>query len=208
MTGHGGAGGTGGTGGTGRTAGAGRTAGQVGPEAYGGRHGPDRAAGERVSERVAERLLSTVREDLGRADSKAAVLLSGTLALPAFLIGWQGAPGWHGPADVTLIVAGLLWAVSVTALVAALMPRTGTVREAREGGDEVTYFGDLVGARRDLATLAARVAEAGRDPAGWLLVQAVDVSAILSAKYRAIRWGVGSLAPSAALALAWSMTAR
>ncbi|ELP64483.1 hypothetical protein STRTUCAR8_05362, partial [Streptomyces turgidiscabies Car8] len=165
---------------------------------------PDRS-GERVSERVAERLLSTVREDLGRADSKAAVLLSGTLALPAFLIGWQGAPGWHGPADVTLILAGLLWAVSVTALVGALMPRTGTVRE---GPDEVTYFGDLVGARRDLTTLAARVAEAGRDPAGWLLVQAVDVSAILSAKYRAIRWGVGSLAPSAALALAWSMTAR
>ncbi|GAA0287724.1 hypothetical protein GCM10009540_03750 [Streptomyces turgidiscabies] len=196
MTGNGGTGGTGGT------------TGQVGPEPYGGRHGPDRSpdrSGERVSERVAERLLSTVREDLGRADSKAAVLLSGTLALPAFLIGWQGAPGWHGPADVTLILAGLLWAVSVTALVGALMPRTGTVRE---GPDEVTYFGDLVGARRDLTTLAARVAEAGRDPAGWLLVQAVDVSAILSAKYRAIRWGVGSLAPSAALALAWSMTAR
>lgn len=201
MTGDGGAIGTGGAGGT---TGCGGTTGQVGPEPYGGRHGPDRS-GERVSERVAERLLSTVREDLGRADSKAAVLLSGTLALPAFLIGWQGAPGWHGPADVTLILAGLLWAVSVTALVGALMPRTGTVREGR---DEVTYFGDLVGARRDLATLAARVAEAGRDPAGWLLVQAVDVSAILSAKYRAIRWGVGSLAPSAALALTWSMTAR
>ncbi|WP_369030153.1 MULTISPECIES: Pycsar system effector family protein [Streptomyces] len=185
----------------------GGTGGQVGPEPYGGRHGPDRS-GERVSERVAERLLGTIREDLGRADSKAAVLLSGTLALPAFLIGWQGAPGWHGPADVTLVLAGLLWAVSVTALVAALMPRTGTVREDRQGQARVTYFGDLVGARRDLAGLAARVAEAGRDPAGWLLVQAVDVSAILSAKYRAIRWGVGSLAPSAVLALAWSMTAR
>lgn len=192
MTGDGGTGGTGG---------------QVGPEPYGGRHGPDRS-GERVSERVAERLLGTIREDLGRADSKAAVLLSGTLALPAFLIGWQGAPGWHGPADVTLVLAGLLWTVSVTALVGALMPRTGTVREDRQGQARVTYFGDLVGARRDLAGLAARVAEAGRDPAGWLLVQAVDVSAILSAKYRAIRWGVGSLAPSAVLALAWSMTAR
>ncbi|MGW1712146.1 Pycsar system effector family protein [Streptomyces sp. NPDC002156] len=161
-----------------------------------------------MSERVAERLLGTIREDLGRADSKAAVLLSGTLALPAFLIGWQGAPGWQGPADVTLVLAGLLWTVSVTALVGALMPRTGTVREDRQGQARVTYFGDLVGARRDLAGLTARVAEAGRDPAGWLLVQAVDVSAILSAKYRAIRWGVGSLAPSAVLALAWSMTAR
>ena len=50
---------------------------------------------------------------------------------------------------MTLILAGLLWAVSVTALVGALMPRTGTVRE---GLDEAwTYFGDLVGARPDLA---------------------------------------------------------
>jgi len=165
---------------------------------YGGRHGQDRAG-----ERIAERLLTTVREDLGRADSKAAVLLSGTLALPAFLAGWRGTPGWDGLGDVTLILSGVLWAVAVAALVGALMPRTGTVR-ARDG---VTYFGDLVKAR-DVAGLSARVTEAGRDPAGWLLVQAVDVSSILSAKYRAIRWGVGSLAPSAVLAVVWGLTAR
>ncbi|KUL43984.1 Pycsar system effector family protein [Streptomyces regalis] len=170
----------------------------VGPVPHGGRHCHDRAG-----ERIAERLLSTVREDLGRADSKAAVLLSGTLALPAFLVGWHGTPGWDGLADLTLIVSGVLWAVAVAALVAALMPRTGTVR----GRDEVTYFGDLVAATHDIARLSARVAEAGRDPAGWLLVQAVDVSSILSAKYRAIRWGVASLAPSAALAVAWGLTA-
>lgn len=140
-----------------------------------------RPGGERI---VAERLLATVREDLGRADSKAAVLLSGTLALPAFLAGWRGAPGWDGLADLTLVASGVLWAVAVAALVAALMPRTGTVR----GGDGVTYFGDLVDTR-DLAGLSVRVGEAGRDPAKWLLVQAVDVSSILSAKYRAIRWG-------------------
>ncbi|WP_369170492.1 Pycsar system effector family protein [Streptomyces sp. R28] len=163
----------------------------------GGRHCHDRAG-----ERIAERLLITVREDLGRADSKAAVLLSGTLALPAFLVGWHGTPGWDGFADVTLLLSGVLWAVAVAALVAALMPRTGTVR-AR---DEVTYFGDLVAAR-DIARLSARVTEAARDPAGWLLVQAVDVSSILSAKYRAIRWGVASLAPSAGLAVVWGLTA-
>ena len=170
----------------------------VGPVPYGGRYGQDRAG-----ERIAERLLTTVREDLGRADSKAAVLLSGTLALPAFLAGWRGTPGWDGLGDVTLILSGVLWAVAVAALVGALMPRTGTVR-ARDG---VTYFGDLVKAP-DVAGLSARVTEAGRDPAGWLLVQAVDVSSILSAKYRAIRWGVGSLAPSAVLAVVWGLTAR
>ncbi|WP_369273521.1 Pycsar system effector family protein [Streptomyces sp. R11] len=168
------------------------------PVPDGGRHCHDRAG-----EHIAERLLNTVREDVGRADSKAAVLLSGTLALPAFLLGWHGTPRWDGFADVTLILSGVLWAVAVSALVGALMPRTGTVR----GRDEVTYFGDLVAAR-DLAELSARVAEAGRDPAAWLLVQAVDVSSILTAKYRAIRWGVGSLAPSAALAVVWGLTAR
>ncbi|MFE0255393.1 Pycsar system effector family protein [Streptomyces sp. NPDC059010] len=166
------------------------------PVPHGGRHCSDRAG-----ERIAERLLVTVREDLGRADSKAAVLLSGTLALPAFLAGWRGTPAWDGLADMTLVLSGVLWAVAVAALVAALMPRTGTVR----GGDGVTYFGDLV-ASHDLAGLSARVVEAGRDPAKWLLVQAVDVSSILSAKYRAIRWGVGSLAPSAALAVVWGLT--
>ncbi|MFF2468095.1 Pycsar system effector family protein [Streptomyces mirabilis] len=169
----------------------------VGPVPDGGPHGSDRG------ERIAERLLSTVREDLGRADAKAAVLLSGTLALPAFLIGRHGPPDWRGLADVMLILASVLWVVAVTALVGALMPRTRTVR----GRDGVTYFGDLL-APRDLAGLSADVTEAGRDTAGWLLVQAVDVSSILSAKYRAIRWGVGSLAPSTALALAWSLTAR
>ncbi|KIZ14748.1 Pycsar system effector family protein [Streptomyces natalensis] len=164
----------------------------------GGQHGHDR-----TGERIAERLLNTVREDLGRADSKAAVLLSGALALPAFLIGGHGAPDWRGPADIPLIVAGVLWAVAVTALVRALMPRTTTIRTQ----DGVTFFGDLL-PPHDLARLSAEVAEAGRDPARWLLVQAVDVSAILSAKYRAIRWAVGALAPSAALALAWSLTTR
>ncbi|MFD5344115.1 hypothetical protein ACFWJY_10160, partial [Streptomyces anulatus] len=64
----------------------------AGPVPDGGQHGPDRAG-----ERIAERLLVTVREDLGRADSKAAVLLSGALALPAFLIGRHGSPDGRGP---------------------------------------------------------------------------------------------------------------
>ncbi|MEW1718443.1 Pycsar system effector family protein [Streptomyces sp. NPDC093109] len=162
-----------------------------------GRHGHDGAG-----ERIAERLLTTVREDLGRADTKAGVLLSAALALPAFLIGRHGAPEWHGPADLTMVVAGVLWVVAVTALVRALMPRTGTVRDQ----DGVTFFADLV-PPLDHARLSAEITEAGRDPVAWLLIQAVDISSILSAKYRAIRWGVSALAPSVALALVWSMTA-
>ncbi|RDG37850.1 Pycsar system effector family protein [Streptomyces corynorhini] len=167
------------------------------PVPDGGLHGHDRAG-----ERIADRLLTTVREDLGRADAKAGILLSAALALPAFLIGRHGAPEWHGPADLTLVLAGVLWALAVIALVRALMPRTGTVRDR----DGVTFFADLV-PPFDHARLTAEIADAGRDPAGWLLIQAVDVSTILSVKYRAIRWGVSALAPSAALVLIWGLTA-
>ncbi|MFJ1647513.1 Pycsar system effector family protein [Streptomyces sp. NPDC088258] len=168
------------------------------PVPDGGLHGHDRAG-----ELIAERLLTTVREDLGRADTKAGILLSGTLALPAFLITRHGAPDWHGPADLTLALAVLLWAVAVIALVRALMPRTGTVRDR----DGVTFFADLV-PPLDHERLYAEIADAARDPARWLLIQAVDASTILSAKYRAIRWGTATLAPAVALALVWAMTAR
>ncbi|MCS0635317.1 DUF5706 domain-containing protein [Streptomyces sp. LP05-1] len=182
--------------------------------ADGGRHSHGRSGEHHITEgtggrmeapgeRIAERLLSTIREDLGRADSKAAVLLSGALALPAFLIGWHGAPGWQRPADVVLAVAGVFWVTAVIALVRALLPRTGTVRE----GGGVTFFRDLL-PPLDFGRLSAEVAEAGRDPAGWLLTQAVDVSSILSAKYQAIRWAVATLAPAAVLALTWSFTVR
>lgn len=164
----------------------------------GGQHGLDRAG-----ERIAERLLNTVREDLGRADSKAGVLLSGALALPAFLVGWHGSPDWTGAGDLLLVLAGLLWATAVVALVRALLPRTGTIRPQ----DGVTYFRDLL-PPHDFGRLTRELTEAGRDPARWLLVQAVDVSSILAAKYRAIRWGASTLALSAALALTWGLTAR
>ncbi|MCE7082179.1 Pycsar system effector family protein [Streptomyces sp. ST2-7A] len=163
---------------------------------------PAPGAGPPAGERVAERLLTTVREDLGRADTKVSVLVSGSLALPVLLIGLRGNPAWQGPLDLVLVAAGVCWTLAVTALVRALMPRTRTVRE-RSG---VTFFGDLV-PPQDLGRLTSEVTEAGRDPVGWLLVQAVDVSFILSAKYRAIRWGVVGLACSVTLALVWGLTA-
>ncbi len=152
---------------------------------------------EGASRFVAERLLSTVREDIGRADTKASILLSAALALPALLAGGHPA---HGPAGVPglvlLTVGGLLWFLGGAALVRAIMPRTRTLR----GGDGLTYFGDLLRPGASLEELAARVAAAGRDQVGWLLVQSVDVSAILAAKYHWIRLGVALLTPGAALA--------
>ncbi|MGW6912659.1 Pycsar system effector family protein [Kitasatospora sp. NPDC054939] len=147
---------------------------------------------------VADRLLAAVREDIGRADTKASILLTAALGLPALLLGrsWpDGRPTW--PAVVLLALGGVLCAAGAVALVRAILPRTGTQRDR----EAVTYFGDLLPAGGRPA-LADRVTAAGRDPVGWLLVQAVDVSAILAAKYRWIRWGVGCLAPGAVLTTA------
>ncbi|MFC1441773.1 Pycsar system effector family protein [Streptacidiphilus sp. N1-10] len=153
---------------------------------------------------VAERLLATVREDVGRADTKASILLSGAVAAPALLIGgrWPAAGG--GTAATALLSAGaLLWLLGAAALVRTILPRTGTGRAV---GD-LTYFGDLLAAENpDL--LVARVASAGRDPVRWLLVQSVDVSTILAAKYRWIRRGVACMVPGALLAVAGLLLRR
>lgn len=145
---------------------------------------------------VAERLLATIREEVGRADTKASVLLSAALAVPALL-----APplatrttGMPPVAQALLAVGAALWVLGTAALVKVVLPRLDTSR-ARPG---VTYFADLL-AVDDAEQLAARVAAAGSDPVGWLLVQSTDVSRILGAKYRWLRRGVGCLAPGAFL---------
>ncbi|MFI6845150.1 DUF5706 domain-containing protein [Kitasatospora sp. NBC_00085] len=147
---------------------------------------------------VADRLLAAVREDIGRADTKSSILLTAALGLPALLLGRPWAADRPGPlAAVLLALGGALWAAGAVALVRAILPRTGTLRDR----DGVTFFGDLVAAEGRSA-LAGRVVAAGRDPLDWLLVQAVDVSTILAAKYRWIRWGVACLAPGSVLATA------
>ena len=147
---------------------------------------------------VAERLLATVREDIGRADSKASVLLSGGLALPALLIagGWRP-NGLDLPGALLLASAGALWLFGVGCLVLVVLPRLGTSRT----GPGLTFFGDFL--RTDGPDgLSARVRDAATDPVRWLVVQTVDVSTILAAKYRWIRWGVVALTPAAVLAAA------
>lgn len=139
---------------------------------------------------VAERLLLTVREDLGRADVKASVLLSGALAVPALLIGGGRAPGGvSGTGQVLLVGAAVLWAAGTVLLLGVILPRTWTVR--RTLGP--TFYADAVEARDDPEALLRGVAEAGRDPVRWLLTQFQDVSVILAAKYRFLRGALALL---------------
>ncbi|MFV2120417.1 Pycsar system effector family protein [Streptomyces sp. Act-28] len=143
---------------------------------------------------LAERLLSTVREDIGRADTKAAILLSGALAFLAVVFARDPAPlTAHGPAAVLVTLAAALWGAGMLMLVGVVLPRT------RIGADR-TLLRDLV-AGAPAGALLDRLSEAGADTTSWLLDQASVHGQVLAAKYRWLRAGVLCLALGAALAL-------
>lgn len=143
---------------------------------------------------LAESLLSTVREDIGRADTKAAILLSGALAFLAVVFARDpGQLAAHGAAAVLVALAGTLWGAGMLMLVAVVLPRT------RVGADR-TLLRDLA-AGAPAAALLDRLAEAGADTTSWLLDQASVHGQVLAAKYRWLRAGVLCLALGAALAL-------
>ncbi|WP_243639004.1 Pycsar system effector family protein [Streptacidiphilus pinicola] len=156
---------------------------------------PDGATGSRY---VAERLLQTVRDDLGRADLKASVLLSAATAVPALILSGRAAPAarLNGLPLALLLLGGVFWMSGTFLLLGVIMPRSGTVREA----DALTFFSDVLSAP-DPAALSDRVEVAGRDEVGWLLTQLRDVSAILATKYRWLRWAACLLGLGLAFAL-------
>lgn len=131
---------------------------------------------------VAERLLESVREDIGRADSKAAVLLSGGLAFLAVVWTGEGAAARTGFAFGLVVAGGLLWLAGLLLLIGVVLPRT------RIGAD-ATFLRDLTGSTPPEA-LHARLTESGADVVRWLLGQATALGAVLTAKYRWLRAGV------------------
>ncbi|WP_260605315.1 Pycsar system effector family protein [Streptomyces sp. WAC01280] len=143
---------------------------------------------------MAERLLSTVREDIGRADTKAAILLSGALAFLAVVFsGDRALVPTAGVGLALLLVAGALWTAGVLMLVSVVLPRT------RIGADR-TLLRDLAAGPSE-GELRARLAPPGADATGWLLEQASVHGLVLAAKYRWLRLGVCALALGALLAL-------
>ncbi|MFE5942739.1 Pycsar system effector family protein [Streptomyces sp. NPDC056480] len=143
---------------------------------------------------MAERLLATVREDIGRADTKAAILLSGALAFLAVVFsGDRGLLPDSGPGLVLLLLAGALWTAGVLMLVSVVLPRT------RIGADR-TFLRELTGGP-SVTALRERLAAPGADATGWLLEQASVHGLVLAAKYRWLRLGVSALALGALLAL-------
>ncbi|MFI1658559.1 Pycsar system effector family protein [Streptomyces sp. NPDC020472] len=143
---------------------------------------------------MAERLLATVREDIGRADTKAAILLSGALAFLAVVFSGDRAPlPTAGTGLALLLAAGALWTAGVLMLVSVVLPRT------RVGADR-TFLRELT-AGPSATVLRERLGASGADATDWLLEQAGVHGLVLAAKYRWLRLGVSALALGALLAL-------
>ncbi|MGW0767176.1 Pycsar system effector family protein [Streptomyces sp. NPDC002676] len=149
-----------------------------------------------------ERLLGTVREEIARADTKASILLSGAVALPALV----GAAGHGRLVSGPVGTAGAaVWLAGIAMLILVILPRTGMPRHPRLGGarpaagaaPSVTALDGTV----DPDQLTASVLAAGRDPGRWMLEQSRTLGLILAAKYRWMRWAVACLAAGGAAVL-------
>ncbi|MER6410820.1 Pycsar system effector family protein [Streptomyces humidus] len=128
-----------------------------------------------------ERFLTANRAEIGRADTKAAVLLGLTGAVLGAFIGVSPSPEllrW------TAVVTSLL---AVLCFVCAIMPRhrAGSGQETAGPG----YFGHIaagMGSRR----LSRAFERAAHDPAGPLLASLLVTSDIIRRKYRWVERGI------------------
>ncbi|MDB1088688.1 DUF5706 domain-containing protein [Streptomyces sp. ACA25] len=162
------------------------------------------AEGRRV---IIEQLSGTLREEMGRADIKASILLSGSVAV--LLLGAGRLDGLRpsaagGPALAALLVVGLLWVTGIALLIAAVLPRTrpsGRVRRAVLTPGDALFSAALAGATAR-QQLSRAVDRAGLDPAEWQLWEISSLGHILAVKYRCLRAAVSCLALSGAAAVA------
>ncbi|MBQ0985744.1 hypothetical protein KBZ10_14700 [Streptomyces sp. F63] len=142
---------------------------------------------------------------MGRADTKASILLSGAMAVLVMVLTWYG-DGLPALPAAAAAAGALLWAAGVVMLAAVVMPRRRPpARPGRAAGAaDGTFFADLTrfpgGASAE--ALLPRVARAGREPQRWMVEQSCTLGLILAVKYRWLRRGVLCLAAGGALLLA------
>jgi hypothetical protein len=127
-----------------------------------------------------ERFMTANRAEIGRADTKAAVLLGTTGAVLGAFITVSSSPEilrWSA------VVTSLL---AVLCFVCAIMPRHRAGRRNDAGGP--AYFGHIT---PEMGTQGLNRAfkRASRDPAGPLLISLVVTSDIIRKKYRWVERG-------------------
>nr|WP_129288338.1 Pycsar system effector family protein [Streptomyces sp. GZWMJZ-114] len=133
-----------------------------------------------------------MREEIGRADSKAAVLVgalgitSGTFS--AFLAGRSWSPDRLSPVPAAVWWCGLgALALSLLALLAAVLPRVRST--GVRPGAPLAWFGDIRQAARH-GTLRAALEATEREPLAALLPALTATSAIAERKHQWIRTGL------------------
>ncbi|MFG2222789.1 Pycsar system effector family protein [Streptomyces sp. NPDC048644] len=143
---------------------------------------------------VGARLLTELRSETARADSKASLLLGAMSMTVSLLGGLFAARGWSlsglsASGSVLLWVAMASLAGALGCLLLAVLPRYGTSRWSP--GRPLTYFDDIRRAAED-GRLAEALAVTAAHQTDGLLEALAQNSRIVGAKHRWIRVGLAA----------------
>ena len=140
---------------------------------------------------LAKTILREAREELGRADGKASILLAAVGVVFGVIFAAILGGSWH-PNHLDNNMQWLWWGGAATGLAgatafgSAVFPRT-TYRTKRRPG-VVAYFGDVVGLSPD--QLKRGLIRTAKNPDDATLDQVRAISSVVDKKYRAIRVGI------------------
>lgn len=147
---------------------------------------------------LATQLLAETREELIRADSKAAMLFAVFgIALGVVLAGIVA--GDWAPSDLAAGAEVVWWlgaasaALGLVAVGAAVWPRL----KRKNATGRVTYFAHVIG-YRDREALTEALARQASDDLARPIEQLEAISGIVMVKYRLIRWALGLYGAGAA----------
>ena len=152
---------------------------------------------------LVESLLSDAREELGRADGKASILLSAVGIVVSVLLAGAIARDWN-PTRLTTFewlwwIGTMTGAFAILALGAAVWLRI----EHRASRDKLTYFGHVANFENIEALIAGLDWRASAaSPQDRAIDQLFTVSKIVGKKYRRIRLGMGLFGAASLLSTA------
>lgn len=155
------------------------------------------------TERLARDLLDRTRAEITQADNKSSILLAGVLAAGGGSVAAIGASKWQ-PAHQPWYISVPFWAATaavlaaIVCLAAAIYPRGRASTPQKP--TTVGYFGD-VAALDSPNELRDRLTQPGAQLLDFWVDQIWQTSAIVSRKYRFVRWSVCLLGLALALAV-------
>ncbi|MFF8830770.1 Pycsar system effector family protein [Streptomyces sp. NPDC015131] len=160
----------------------------AGPSGSSGSSGPTGPSGVPGTQ-AAERLLAEVRTEIGRADTKASVLVGALGACAGVVLGayWGRMPA-TGVSRFAGVAGALAWALALGCLLFATAPRYRASRW-REGSP-LTYFLDVRRAASS-GVLADALRSTEEQQLAGLATALRNTSEIAAAKHRWIRAGLG-----------------